>query len=286
MKTILFLIALNVGLSSCSGKTTDESKTMNSKKELASILDSSLLSITEMHDTSSLKNSLSNTPSKAVYMAQTQVGAFQETIDHTINQCFETKSIAPIERKINEIESNSEIPKQYKAYWKIYLLYYTSIIDKKIFHDDDKASKSIDKAIEAAERGLKTAEENALYAMCLSYSIQFSNMTKLNSIASKVSEYGQKALQLDPFNVRAYYVLTSQNFYTPKMFGGMTKVEEYGIKGISCPSQSANDPYSPTWGKPELYSLLINFYKAENRPDDLSKIKELANREFPNRFEN
>ena len=198
---------------------------------------------------------------------------------------FKEKKIDFVDSKLNDIHKDEKISKKYKAYWTTYLYYYKSIFYKGNLKDDTKASEYIDKAIELIEKDLTSSEDYALYASCLSFSIQFANMTQLASISSSVSENAQKALSLNNKNIRAYYVLTSNNFYTPKMFGGMTKVEEYAKKGLACPNSLENENYyAPYWGKPRIYELLIKYYKAENKLKKADETKSLAKKEFPNLF--
>ena len=286
MKISLLIAILNISHSSCGNEPKQEPKTINNNIELSSIVDSALM-IQEhlVIDSSSKKHQDTSRTTKAKNKDEDVLsGLFQDNVDSVINTAFANGNLVLIQKKIKEIEADAAIPSSYKNYWKTYLLYFSAIYTKNSLKDDDKASDAIDKAIESAEKNLKTSDDYALYAACISYSVQFSNMVKISNVSSKANENANRALELNPKNVRAYYVLTSQNFYTPKMFGGMTKVEEYGIKGINCPIKIDNNFYGATWSKENIYELLIKFYQTENRLEDLAKIKKLAKQEFPEFF--
>ena len=279
MKTLFILSILNIGLS-CSNKSKEDIKTIKNDKQLIAIVDS--ISKVEK-STINLDSSIVTKNIKQDTIVQ-EPEQYEDFIEEAIAKMYKEKDISSIDKKLNELNNDNKISKTYKTYWKTYLYYYKSLYYKNMLKDDENASKNIEKAILEIETNLKSSEDYALYASCLSFSIQFANMTKLSSISSKVEENAKNSLNLNNKNVRAYYVLASHNFYTPKMFGGMTKVEEYAIKGISCPNSLADGYYDPYWGKPRLYELLIKYYEGEKRIDDANNIKNIAKKEFPNTF--
>ncbi len=125
----------------------------------------------------------------------------------------------------------------------------------------------------------KTSEDYALLAACTSFSIQFANFTQMGRISAKIKEYAGKSLELNPKNLRAYYVLTSNNFYTLKMFGGGNQVEEYSAKALVCPSHLSKGFYAPSWVKAELYRVLIQYYKAEKKSEKVKNYEQLFKKE-------
>lgn len=276
MKTLIFLSILNLGFS-CSNKPKDSVKTIGNDKQLIQIVDS-LESSNSNNNIQEKKNI-----EKRDTITQENI-QYEDFIEEAISKTFKEKKISHLDKKIEELDNDKKINKSYKIYWKTYMYYYKSLFYKNSLKDDDEASKYIDLAILEIEQNLISTEDYALYASCLSFSIQFANMTQLSRISSKVEENANKALELNNKNIRAYLVLASHNFYTPKMFGGMTKVEENAIKGIACPNSLSNDYYEPYWGKPRLYEILIKYYESEKRKEDVIKIKQLAKKEFPNTF--
>ncbi|WP_123906961.1 MULTISPECIES: hypothetical protein [unclassified Chryseobacterium] len=278
MKTIILIAVVNLS-TSCNEKKA-EIKTMNNDKQLISIVDSLSKKDTVKETTSLiLKDTLSKNKN-IIEMADEQ---YEDIIEKNTSDAFAQKKPELFDKMIVDINDDEKMPIVYKKYWITYVYYKQSILYRGL-KNNDKASKAIDKAIENLKDNLKNSEDYALYAACTSFSIQFANMTQLGSIAAEVQENAQKSLELDPKNVRAYYVLASQNFYTPKMFGGMTKVEEYGIKGIACPMSKDEAFYSPYWGKVDLYRILMKYYETEKKTMELQKINGLAKKEFPSFF--
>jgi hypothetical protein len=209
---------------------------------------------------------------------------FEDSVEEVLSKLFVNKDVKGVDAKLSSIDKDSKITLQNKKYWKGYLLYNKSLFYKASLKDDDNASKAIDAAIETMEKSPKSSDDYALLAACKSFSIQFANMTQLAKISGEVTEEANKSLELNPKNIRAYYVLASNNFYTPKMFGGMVKVEEFSLKGLACPNTLDDNFYSPYWGKPKLYAMYIKYLETENRKDDAKKYRILARNEFPSQF--
>ena len=65
-------------------------------------------------------------------------------------------------------------------------------------------------------------------------------------------------------------MFASNNFYTPKKYGGGKLVEKYLLKAISLPTQKTPNQYLPSWGKEESYEMLIKYY-IQNKKWDLAK---------------
>lgn len=278
MKTIILIAIVNLS-TSCNEKKVDV-KTMNNDKELISIVDS--LSKKDNISTASVSDSKIAQPNKDRNIENVSE-QYEDTLDKNISDAIAQKKPELMDGIINDIKNDKKISSDYKKYWSSYVYYKQSILYRNM-KDNDGASKSIDLSIDSLKDNLKTSEDYALYAACKSFSTQFANMTQLGSIAAEVQENAEKSLELNPKNVRAYYVLASQNFYTPKMFGGMTKVEEYGIKGIACPLSQDEEFYTPYWGKVDLYMILLKYYETEKKPKELAKINDLAKKEFPSFF--
>jgi hypothetical protein len=266
---LISLISLNI---SCGNQTTTIPKTIKNDTTLKAINDS-LQKITVSTNTKVIEKE------KTIIV---NIEDYEDSIEEALASMFVNKNFKEIDAKLNLISNDTEISTSNKTYWKCYIFYNKSIFFKTTLKDDDNASKTIDLAIENLEKNPKTSEDFALLAACKSFSIQFANMTQLSKISGEVLDYANKALELNSKNIRAYYVLASNNFYTPKMFGGMSKVEEYSLTGLACPNTLNDDTYSPYWGKPKLYALYIKYLETENRKEDAEKYKIIAKKEFPN----
>ena len=93
-----------------------------------------------------------------------------------------------------------------------------------------------------------------------SFSIQYASGIEVPFISKRVKQNAEKALQLDSLNLRAYFVLGLNDFYTPEQYGGGKKVEDYLLKAIKLNDQSVSNPYLPSWGKNTAYEMLIRLY--------------------------
>lgn len=201
---------------------------------------------------------------------------YQNQINHTVNQLFLNKNLEFVDAQLKEIEKERIGFDQ--VYWKAYVLYYKSVFYKTIEKEDKQAEEAIEESLQVLNNKVyMNSEYYALLAMCTSFSIQFASIVKLAKIASEVEEYAQQALALNKENLRAYVVLASHNFHTPKMFGGGAKVEEYALKGLSCPDAIDTSLYAPTWGRTQLYHLLIQYYEAEGKTEAMERLKKKYN---------
>lgn len=201
-----------------------------------------------------------------------QITVYQSKMDAVVNKLFENGDIQSVTVQLAEIDT--ELTGFYQQYWKAYLYYYEAAFYQTVAHKDKEAEKAIDKSLALLqEQSHENSEYYALLALCTSFSIQYVNILKLSKVSAAVIEYGQKALALNKSNLRAYFVLASHNYHTPEMFGGMKKVEEYAVKGLACPDRLESIPQAPSWGRTQLYQLLVGYYEKEGRTKDLEQLK-------------
>lgn len=161
---------------------------------------------------------------------------------------------------LNKRKSNSIV-----AYWYSYACYYHSIL-LMISNDLKKSEDVLDEGIDMLDDiDPKTSEHYALLALMKSLSIRFAPGIRAPFISASVKSNAEKAVELDSLNLRAYYVLGSNDFYTPEQYGGGKKAEVYFVKALKLKNQSVKNPYLPSWGKNLTYELLIRLYiKKEN----------------------
>lgn len=169
-------------------------------------------------------------------------------------------------------------------YWKGYALYYNSIIYLKR-GEKDKAHDELNKGISEMESiEKKTSEDCALLSMLYSFSCQFLKFPAVVRASKTANNYIETAMELDKNNPRVYYVLANNDYYTPKIYGGGSKVEEYALKAISLPAQEKENPYLPSWGRQESYELLTNYYIKIKDTEKAKKYIELGLLEFPSSY--
>lgn len=196
--------------------------------------------------------------------ASVQADSLLIDIQSKINSAFIKDLMSKSNDALNELSTRLE--NLYKVrnqnlilYWRSYLLYYSSIsyLSK---GDLKSAEVAVKEGIELIKSiGKKTSEDYVILAMLQSISIKFNASTEM-SILDEVNKNISSAVSLDSTNLRAFYVLGSNDFYTPEEYGGCVKAEKYLLKAISLPSQKINNSYLPSWGKEESYEILIKFY--------------------------
>jgi tetratricopeptide (TPR) repeat protein len=179
--------------------------------------------------------------------------------------------------RLVEIESHLKafpVQNQLTSYWIAYAKYCEAIYYIK-FQEKKKCREELDSAIGILEKVTdKNTETYALLAYIQSFSIQFSSGMAVAALSKKVRKNAEKAIELDSMNVRAWFILASNDYYTPPAFGGGKKCEAWLLKAISLEEQTIPNPYMPSWGKSEAYQLLISYY-INNK--DYSKAKDYLN---------
>lgn len=181
--------------------------------------------------------------------------------------------------KLNEKKANSII-----IYWYSYASYYHSI-HCLIQKDKKMAEKVLDNGIAQLEEiDSKSSEQYALLALMESFSIQFAAGLRVPFISSSVKKNAEKALELDSLNLRAFYVLGSNDFYTPEQYGGGKKAEGFLRKATTLNDQTIKNEFLPSWGKNQAFEMLIKLYLKHNRLDEAKKCFQQAIALFPNDY--
>ena len=169
-------------------------------------------------------------------------------------------------------------------YWQGYAYYYNSIIQLKS-SDRKSANEELNKGIKTLESiETKNSEDYALLSMLYSFSCQFLSFPEIIHASEHAAKYIDKALKLDENNLRAYYVLANNDYYTPEVYGGGVKVEQSLLKALSLPIQSANNSYSPSWGRQECFELITNFYLRKGIKEKARKYIEQGLAEYPDSY--
>lgn len=202
--------------------------------------------------------------------------AFVQSLMSNDNEKLETLS-KELEKLYTTKEQNIVL------YWQSYLQFYSSI-----YHLENgnkkTAEQEIDKGIEwLKEMGNKNSEDYALLAMLQGFGIQFKGM-KAMFISQDIKDNAKKAIAIDSTNLRAYYVYASNDFHTPKKYGGGTEAEEYLLKAISLPEQKVENKYLPSWGKEEAYELLIKLYIRSEKWDLARKYFKEGIEKYPDSY--
>lgn len=192
----------------------------------------------------------------------------------------DTKPLTEIQQKIKQIEDESHIT----TYWMAYAKYYESIYYLKV-NDTKNAKAAISTGINLIEDvPNKDSEYYALLAHLQSFSTQFAEGISAMLISNKTKENAKSALKLDSTNLRAWYVLGCNDYYTPKAYGGKQKCEEYFQKSISLENQTIKNPYMPSWGKDDAFALLVAYYINENEIEKAREYLKKALSLYPDNY--
>ncbi len=206
----------------------------------------------------------------------------QTKIDNAFVLALKTKQAEPLITLEQQLDKfGSEKSNQIVIYWQSYASYYLSICHLQL--DNKKAAKeSINHAIDLIEKiKTKNSEDYALLAYEQSFSCQFKPGIIIPLISKKLKSNCDTALQIDSLNMRAYFVLGSNDFYTPEMFGGGKSVEKMLLKAISLPEQKMRNPFLPSWGKANAYELLIRWYIKKEKWDLANQFYKKGVNQYP-----
>jgi len=206
-------------------------------------------------------------------------------IQSKIYNAFVQDRTSPENNALNKL--NIRLENLYKAknqnlilYWRSYLKFYSSI-NYLIKGDNKSAENAINNGIELIQSvEKKYSEDYALLAMIQSFSIQF-NPGNAMYISVDIKKNVNSAISLDSTNMRAWYVLASNDFYTPEQYGGGKEAEKYLLKAISLPAQKIKNDYLPSWGKEESYEMIIKLYIKKEKWDLAKKYFQEGITTFP-----
>ncbi|RXQ96645.1 hypothetical protein EO244_03190 [Ancylomarina salipaludis] len=230
-------------------------------------------------------NSQLTTVQKSETDSTNLLNGIQGKVDQAFLLALKTKQAAPLlhlDQKLNKIGGKNSNP--IITYWQSYLSYYLSICHLQL-KDKKNAEESINKAIELIENmENKNAEDYALLAYEQSFSCQFKPGIIIPFVSKKLKRNCETALQIDSLNMRAYFVLGSNDFYTPEMFGGGKSAEKMLLKAIDMPEQKIANPFLPSWGKMNAYELLIRWYIRKEKWNLAHKYYQEGLKKYPTSF--
>lgn len=192
------------------------------------------------------------------------------------------KSLVSLEQAL--LKQNFNNKNSIIIYWYSYTCYYHSILFM-IEKNNKSSEKILDEGIEQLKAvSHKNSEHLALLALMESFSIQYASGIEVPFISKRVKQNAEKALQLDSLNLRAYFVLGSNDYYTPEKYGGGKKAEVYLLKAIKLNDQSILNPYLPSWGKNSTYEMLIKLYINRKQFTEAKKYYQEAITLFPDDY--
>ncbi len=212
-----------------------------------------------------------------------------ENIQQKVMDAFVGSVIAKNPNALNELETKlKDLYKDKKQdlilYWIGYLDYY-----KSIYYYEVKNSKLSEEAVTEGIAKIKqiknkNTEYYAILGLLENFSLQYARGINAMSLSKSVKESADMSIELDPNNVRGYYVAAVNDYYTPVDFGGKKKAEKLLLKAISLPAQKIKNSYMPSWGKEEAYELLIKFYISTGNKEKAKEIYKKGIAEYPDSY--
>jgi len=211
----------------------------------------------------------------------TVLNHIQEKIAKAANEAFARGNTAGLDRIENELKKASVANENLRNYWIGYVNYNKTLAGLKAKNEDicKKANKNGVKALEA--NSVKTSEDYALLALLKGLSFSFSSVMRAPIISRQINGYVKKGLAADSTNFRVHYAQANVDFHTPKQFGGGKKTEKHLLKAVKLSEKNTGNPQLPTWGKEEVYDLLIRYYLREKQQDKARKYFDEGKRKFP-----
>jgi hypothetical protein len=205
----------------------------------------------------------------------------QSKIDSALTHSFAQQNTAPLDSILTQLAALTP-QSNLTTYWQSYARSMVTIYFMKM-KQTAKAESAINRACDDMEKlDKKNTEDYALLASVQNLAIQFRSGMGAGKLSSQAVENAQKAIQMDSTNLRAWYVLGTNDFYTPAFFGGGKKTEQYLTKALSCPAQRVPNPYMPSWGREESYHLLLTYYVQKEQYEPARILLNAAKAEYPN----
>lgn len=205
----------------------------------------------------------------------------QSKIDSALSRSFAHQNTAPLDSMLTQL-ANLTPQNNLTTYWQSYARSMETIY----FMRNKQAKEAehiINRACDDMEQlNKKNAEDYALLASVQNLAIQFRSGMGAGKLSSQAVGNAQTALQMDSTNLRAWYVLATNDFYTPAFFGGGKKTGKFLLKALSFPAQQVPNPYMPSWGREESYQLLLTYYVQKEQYESARVLLNTAKKEYPN----
>ncbi|MEM9722742.1 MAG: hypothetical protein AAGA10_25980 [Bacteroidota bacterium] len=197
----------------------------------------------------------------------TRLDGIQASIEQALVESFpaQENKVAPIIEKL--AKAHEENPNPWNVYWQGYGHYYEALYFMKT-EQKEAGEKSLRAGIDLLEDQEKLSSEDHVMIGTLMGLLMGLSPGEIMTLSAKSGKHYQKAVKLGPENMRAYLALGKSDFYTPEEYGGGKKVEEYLLKALSLKDTYLDDPNGPSWGRPEAYMHLVQFYQREDRIDE------------------
>ena len=196
----------------------------------------------------------------ATKAAPAAASPYQDLMAATINELQAAHSLAATQLAIGKLERAAAaappdwLPVYYQGLGYVHLAF--------LVKDETAKDKYLDQAQGLIDKGLKltrtTSELLVLQAYLYQARLAVSPMLRAMEYGPKVAETLKQAKQADPQNPRASYLMGSNLYYKPAMFGGGVEAAKPWLEqavALYTATRPAT-PISPRWGQSEAIELL------------------------------
>jgi hypothetical protein len=185
---------------------------------------------------------------------------YQDLMATTINELQAAHTLAATHQAIGKMERAAAaapadwLPVYYQGLGYVHLAF--------LVKGEDNKDKYLDQAQGLIDRGLKLtrtpSELLVLQAYLYQARLSVSPMLRAMEYGPKVAETLKQAKQADPQNPRASYLMGSNLYYKPAMFGGGAEAAKPWLEQAVALYSSSRPatPISPRWGQSEALELL------------------------------
>lgn len=204
----------------------------------------------------------------------------QTKIDDGLLKTFinsDTEYLDSLKDDLNEV--NAPIAK----YWQAYID-YNKVIYYLSSNLKEECETTIDDAIDDLENEPKSSENYALLGTLQNFSISFKSPLTAGIIGANAKENFEKALELEPKNLRAYLGLVLLDFYTPEEYGGKKQTEKLARKALELPNQPLESNFLPSWGRNVVYETLVKHLINTGKKEEAKKVFKEAIEIYPNDY--
>lgn len=209
----------------------------------------------------------------------------QDKVLDARNSCFQNDTDAALTAVLDTLNALPSLGNNHwKEYWTAYGYYHLSIYYAYNQNPDvEKAKTAVESAITLLdELENKNSEDYALLGYMKGYSLQWKSGFAMAKESAKASKWVKMAMDIDKQNPRAVFAFANNNFYTPAIFGGGKKADEYFTRSIALFKDAVPNPLVPSWGMDEAYTMLVRTKLKADKNDEAGSVLGEGLEYFPN----
>lgn len=174
-------------------------------------------------------------------------------------------SLAPLQTLVDWLDSLGRTEQNPRTdYWIAFTQKYIGFYH--IARNDGRAAlRAFDEGIKRLEgKSTRECDDYALMCSLAGWGMPYAGIRSPER-ARTLNAYGEKALMMDSLNVRVWVVLGENDLFSPGIFGGGSRAEEYFRRALTLPDQRIRDPFAPVWGREPAYAYLVEMLRKERR---------------------